>query len=91
MDEDGYFNLLEERPQKQERAVDLILEDIMIPVIQCLMEYGINCETETFISDFNLVVDVLRAALYRQIDIEHPLHAVLDGKVKFVKVEDIQE
>ena len=91
MDSDGFFDLLEERPQKQSRAIDLILEDTMIPVIHCLIEYGIDCETETFISDFNLVVDVLRATLQRQVDIEHPLHAVLDGKVKFVKMEDIKE
>ena len=43
-------------------------------VIASIGEYGVDIEDEQFQRDFTLVVDIMRALLWRQVGLEHPLH-----------------
>lgn len=67
-----------------------ILNEIAHEVAMELDNAGIDTQSEQFLKDYMIVVDFLRATIYRQMDIKHHLHEVMDTSVKTEKLEDME-
>jgi hypothetical protein len=63
---------------------DTIAEDMVGNMIEDLENSGVDVETKQFLKDFSMVVDCLRATIYRHFELEHPLHDFIDTNVKMI-------
>lgn len=66
------------------KFADSITEDMIGNMIEDLENSGIDVETKQFIKDFSMVVDCLRATIYRHFELEHHLHDFIDNNVKMI-------
>jgi hypothetical protein len=82
------------------RYADDIIDGLVDIMIEDLEQQGVDTDDEFFLKDFSMTVDALRATIYRQFDIEHPLQKFIDENVtvidrrtgkKIEKVEDLEE
>lgn len=60
------------------KYVDYILSKNMSSLFTKLGLEGINTETEQFYKDYSFTVETLRAALYRTMEMEHPIQDFVD-------------
>lgn len=63
---------------------DNLVEDIVDMTVEELEAQGIDVEEEKFMKDFSLAVDAIRAAVYRQLDLDHPLHDFIENNITMV-------
>jgi len=63
---------------------DGIIDDVVDLVVEELENQGIDVDNESFLKDFSLTVDAMRATIYRQFDIEHGLHNFIDENVMMI-------
>lgn len=63
---------------------DNLVEDIIDMTVEELEAQGIDVEDDKFMRDFSLAVDAIRAAIYRQFDLEHSLHDFVENNVTMV-------
>lgn len=76
---------LKARQAKADRKLaESIVDDLTGILITELDNCYIEVTDKTFAKDFVLVVDALRATIYRQYDLEHHLHQFLDDNVKLI-------
>lgn len=66
------------------KFADTITEEMVGNMIEDLENSGIDVETKQFIKDFSMVVDCLRASVYRHFELEHHLHEFIDKNVKMI-------
>lgn len=99
--------IVREVPQEQQEAkeqrrtqklADTIIDEISGLIITELDNYFVDVSDPLFKKDFVLVMDALKAAVYRQNDLEHPLQEFIDNNVRVVEgdlenmsKEEIQE
>lgn len=62
--------------------VDMVMKDVFVPFIQDLNEFGWDCTDEQFQKDFTQVLDIVKAMLYRQHGLHHPLQKPLEGVIE---------
>lgn len=67
-----------------QKFADAVTEEIISLVLTELDNYDFDLETEEFTKDYILFQDALRATIYRQVGVEHHLHAFVDNNVSFV-------
>ena len=60
------------------KYIDYILSKNMSMLYTKLGLEGINTETEIFYKDFSFVVETLRSAMYRSVDLPHPIQEIVD-------------
>lgn len=76
---------LKERSLRQaEKLADTIVDEIMGIVIAELDNFLIDVEDKKSTKDLVLVIDALRAAVYRSLGLDHHLHAFIDKNVKLI-------
>lgn len=63
---------------------DSIVDDMLQGMAESLENYGIDIDTKTFMKDFSLTADSLRASIYRQFGLSHSLHNFIDSNVKMM-------
>jgi len=90
--------VMEERARRADRKMaDAIVEEITGIVLTELDNYHVDVEEESFAKDLVLVVDALRATVYRQFGFEHHLHPFIEKNIKIIskadaeKMEDMNE
>lgn len=66
------------------KFADTITEEMVGNMIEDLENSGIDVETKQFIKDFSMVVDCLRATVYRHFELDHHLHEFIDTNVKMI-------
>lgn len=66
------------------KFADTITEEMVGNMLEDLENSGIDVETKQFIKDFSMVVDCLRASVYRHFELEHHLHEFIDTNVKMI-------
>lgn len=90
----------EKRALAQKEHIEVLVDDIMSNVFYQLSEEGFDITDESCIKETCLVVESLRAALYKSVDFNHPLHDLannmfkyepLDGPAEEVEAEAPQE
>jgi hypothetical protein len=81
-----------------QKLADTIVDEITGLIITELDNYYVEVQDKQFAKDFILVVDALKAAVYRQFDIDHHLHdfvdkniTVIEGDLEDMSKEDLRE
>ena len=83
--------VLEERARRaDQKMADAIVEEITSIVLTELDNYHVDVEEESFAKDLVLVVDALRATVYRQFGFEHHLHPFIEKNIKIISKKDAE-
>lgn len=78
--------VIEERNRRaDQKMADAMVDEITGMMITELDNYYVEVEDKQFTKDLVLVVDALRAAVYRSFGIDHHLHAFIDNNVKLIE------
>jgi hypothetical protein len=78
--------VLEERNRRaDQKMADTIVDEITGMVITELDNYYVEIENKQFTKDFVLVLDALKAAVYRSFGLPHHLHDFIDDNVKLIE------
>jgi hypothetical protein len=64
---------------------DTIVDEITGMIITELDNYYVEIENKQFTKDFVLVLDALKAAVYRSFGLPHHLHDFIDDNVKLIE------
>jgi hypothetical protein len=68
----------EDMAEHKIKYIDYILSRNMSMLYTKLGLEGINTETEVFYKDFSFTVETLRSALYRTVELPHPIQEIVD-------------
>lgn len=83
--------VLEERARRSDQKMaDAIIEEITGIILTELDNYHVDVEEESFAKDIVLVVDALRATVYRQFGFEHHLHPFIEKNIKIISKKDAE-
>ena len=63
---------------------DAIIEDLVDNIASELENEGIDIDNSQFLKDFSLTVDSLRATVYRNFGLDHPLHSFIDDNIRMI-------
>ena len=84
--------VLEERARRaDQKMADAIVEELTAIMLTELDNYHVEIEEESFTKDLVLVVDALRATVYRQFGFEHHLHPFIEKNIKIISRKDAEE
>jgi hypothetical protein len=84
--------VMEERARRaDQKMADAIVEEITGIVLTELDNYHVEIEEESFAKDLVLVVDALRATVYRQFGFEHHLHPFIEKNIKIISKADAEK
>lgn len=70
---------------------DALIQDVAENILGEFGSVGLNMETNNFAKDFQFLVHILSATVYRSMNIDHPLHNVIDNQINFVEEVDTSE
>lgn len=74
--------VLEERNRKADmKMADALVDDLAGIIVTELDNFDIDIENKTFSKDFIVVVDALKAAIYRTFGLEHRFHEFTDKNI----------
>ena len=62
---------------------DALIQDIAESILGEFGGVGINMETNEFPKDFQFLVHVLTATVYRSLKLDHSFHDIIDNQIKF--------
>lgn len=78
--------VIEERNRRaDQKMADSIVDEIAGYMITELDNYYVEVQDKQFTKDFILVVDSLKAAVYRSFGLDHHLHSFIDDNVKLIE------
>ena len=78
--------VMEERNRRaDQKMADSIVDEISGLIITELDNYYVEVTEKQFAKDIILVVDALKAAVYRSFGIDHHLHPFIDDNVKLIE------
>ena len=84
--------VLEERARRADmKMADAIVSDITGMIITELDNFYVSVEDESFTKDLVLVVDAIRATVYRQFGFEHHLHSFIEKNITIISKKDAKE
>jgi hypothetical protein len=63
---------------------DSLIKEISENTMNDFDNYGIDTEKKSFGKDFHFFVEALSAAVYRTLNLEHPLHIFIDENVEMI-------
>lgn len=79
-------DVIEERNRRaDQKAADAIVDEITGLIVTELDNYYIEVESKLFAKDFILVLDSLKALVYRQFGLDHHLHEFIDNNVTILE------
>lgn len=73
----------EKRAQAQKEHIEVVLDDVMSNVFYHLSEEGFTIAEEDCIKQTSLVIESLRAAMYKSVDFNHPLHDLANSMFRY--------
>ena len=82
-------DVIEERNRRaDQKMADNIVTEVSAMIISELDNFLINVEDESFTKDLVLLVEALRATVYRQVGFEHYLHPYIEKNIKIISKKD---
>ena len=85
-------DVIEERNRRaDQKMADSIVTEVSAMVISELDNYFVNVDDESFTKDLVLLVETLRATVYRQFGFEHYLHPYIEKNVNLISKKDAEE
>jgi len=83
--------VLEERARRADmKMADAIVSDITAMIVTELDNFYVSVEDESFTKDLVLVVDAIRATVYRQFGFEHHLHPFIEDNITIISKKDAE-
>ena len=79
--------IVEFKERSRKSYADGISDDLIGALLEEMENVGIDTNQDSFIKDFSMTVDSLRATVYRTFDVEHHLHNFIDKNVKMINRE----
>jgi 20S proteasome alpha/beta subunit len=84
--------VLEERARRADmKMADAIVSDITAMIVTELDNFYVSVEDESFTKDLVLVVDAIRATVYRQFGFEHHLHPFIEDNITIISKKDAKD
>ena len=80
----------EKREQVKKEHIEMVLDDIMSNVFYHTSEEGFQLSEEECIKETSLVIEALRAAMYKAVDLNHPLHDLANNMFKYEPLDGPQ-
>jgi hypothetical protein len=78
--------VIEERNRRaDQKMADAMVDEITGMIITELDNYYVEVQDKQFTKDFILVLDSLKAAVYRSFGLDHHLHEFIDNNVKLIE------
>lgn len=74
-----------------QKFADALVDDISDNILHELSGCGIDIENDLFIKDYYFVTMIMSAAIYRSLDIEHPMHDYIDKHIKVIDKNSDEE
>jgi hypothetical protein len=79
-------DVIEERNRRaDQKLADTIVDELTGIMITELDNYYVDVQDKQFTKDFILVIDSLKAAVYRSFGFDHHLHPFIDDNVKLIE------
>lgn len=75
----------ESRKRADLKFADAVIDELTGMMITELDNYDIDVQDKQFTKDFILVMDSLKATIYRQFNFDHHLHPFIDNNVKLIE------
>ena len=80
--------VLEERNRKaDQKMADAMVDDLASIVATEIDNFDLNVQDKTFSKDFIVVVDALKATIYRFFGLEHHFHPFTDKNISIVEAD----
>jgi hypothetical protein len=83
---------IEELNKVREKGIrnfaDTLVADISSNILGDLDNYGINIDNDSFLKDFHFLVATMSAAVYRTLEVDHPLHKFMDENVVMIPMDN---
>lgn len=73
--------------KRDQKFADSIVDDLAGQIATELDNFSVDVTSTSFAKDFALVVDSLRASVYRQLGIDHHLHPFIDENVTLLDMD----
>lgn len=73
------------------KTADSMVENYTDQIAKLLHMNGVNVFTERFVRDYTVFTEIMKATIYRSVDLDHPFHKFMDeitGKVVKAEVKD---
>ena len=84
-------DVIEERNRRaDQKMADNIVTEVSAMIISELDNFLINVEDESFTKDLVLLVEALRATVYRQVGFEHYLHPYIENNINIISKKDAE-
>lgn len=81
----------ERKEKTRKRRADNIVAELCNGIINELQEeYDVDVAEKKFQKDFSYTIEVLRAAVYRSLELNHPFHNYIDEYVQVATKEEIE-
>jgi hypothetical protein len=71
--------------KSDQKFADSVVDELSGFILTELDNYDLAVDNKQFVKDYILVVDALRAAVYRSLDLDHHLHIFIDDNVKVLE------
>jgi trimethylamine:corrinoid methyltransferase-like protein len=72
------------KAKSKQKWAEEVVEDFVANMMDALDNYGITVDGPEFNKDFSTAIDMLRATIYRTMDLPHHLHHFIDNNVEAV-------
>lgn len=69
--------------QKKE-FVEFVLNELTRDLYESLEDFEFNVNDPNLVKDLSFTIDTVRSAIYRSLDLKHPLQDFIDGAVNLV-------
>jgi hypothetical protein len=79
--------IVEVKERSRKSYADGISDDLIDVLLEEMENFGIDTDQDSFVKDFSMTVDVLRATIYRTFGVDHHLHLYIDKNVKMINRE----
>jgi hypothetical protein len=79
--------IVEVKERSRKSYADGIADDLIDVLLEEMENFGVDTDRDSFIKDFSMTVDSLRATVYRTFGVDHHLHLFIDKNVKMINRE----
>lgn len=81
-------DVIEERNRKaDQKMADALVDDMAGILVTELDNFDVDVQSKTFAKDFIVVVDALKATIFRQFGLDHPFHKFTDKNISIVDAD----
>lgn len=80
---------LEDKSKKE--FANFVMQELINELLTSFDDFDFDTTSPNFVKDFSYSMDALKATIYRSLELDHPLHELIDEKVNIVFEEKNDE